>query len=238
MKIGDPPKSAPASPAKEVSKPKSTRAAGEAGAVAPADEISLLGVPENEMTPRVREALLSLLGELQQLRAELSDMRTQMKDLETLADRDPHLDVLNRRAFARELDRALAMIDRYGVKTSLVFIDLNDLKIINDANGHADGDAALAHVAEKLSAHVRQTDAVGRLGGDEFGVLLFQTDQAQAEAKAQQLSEMISNEAVKGRNGEFFAKISWGAVEIKKGVSADEAMVHADTAMYEAKRRK
>ena len=64
MKIGDPPKSAPASPAKGVSTVKSARAPSEASPVAPADEISLLGVPENEMTPRVREALMSLLGEL------------------------------------------------------------------------------------------------------------------------------------------------------------------------------
>ncbi len=235
MKIGDAPK--PTGPSRVDGK-KAAADVSKPGAVSAVDEIVLLGVPEAELTPKVRAALISLLNEVQQLRSELSEARDRVGDLEKLADRDPLLDVLNRRAFARELNRVMAMIDRYGVTASLVFIDLNDLKKINDGNGHGAGDAALEVVAETLKAMVRQTDSVGRLGGDEFGVLLLQTDQAQSEKKAQGLAEAIAAKAVDWKSGPFSISISWGAVEIVKGVSAEQAMERADSAMYEAKRKK
>ncbi|MEO1251732.1 MAG: GGDEF domain-containing protein [Pseudomonadota bacterium] len=211
------------------------------GAAAPteiADQIVLLGVPEAEMTEKVRAALVSLLDEVRDLRAQLEDARIRVSELETIADRDSMLDILNRRAFARELDRALAMIDRYDMSASLVFIDLNDLKRINDQLGHGAGDAALAHVARFLSDNVRQTDIVARLGGDEFALLLLQADQAVAAAKAKAIAAMIAAAPVEWKGRSFEAGVSWGAVEIRKGVSAQEAMNLADEAMYQAKKLK
>ncbi len=205
-------------------------------AASPVDQIVLMGIPSAELTPKVRTALMTLMAEVQELRAELRGVRERVSDLEELADRDPLLDIFNRRAFVRELDRVLAMIDRHGVSASLIFIDLNDLKKINDGKGHAAGDAALALVAEVITTNIRQTDAVGRLGGDEFGVLLLQSDQTQAIRKAQNLSDVLSGKIVNWRDGAFGISISWGAIEIVKGVSAEQAMEHADSAMYEAKR--
>lgn len=235
MKIGDPPKTT------RVHRPDGVRkknAPGEAVKVSATDEITLLGIPDSEMTPRVREALISLLEDVRALRAELDHSRERIAELETLADRDPMLEMLNRRAFARELDRVLAMIDRYNVRASLIIIDLNDLKIINDTRGHAAGDAALSHVATHLSANVRQTDVVARLGGDEFAILLLQADQAVAVTKARIVADLIAGEAVQWEGEAFAASISWGAVEIRKGVSAREALNLADEAMYEAKKMK
>lgn len=190
------------------------------------------------MTEKVRAALVSLLDEVRDLRAQLEDARIRVSELETIADRDSMLDILNRRAFARELDRALAMIDRYDMSASLVFIDLNDLKRINDQLGHGAGDAALAHVARFLSDNVRQTDIVARLGGDEFALLLLQADQAVAAAKAKAIAAMIAAAPVEWKGRSFEAGVSWGAVEIRKGVSAQEAMNLADEAMYQAKKLK
>ncbi len=207
-----------------------------ASPASPVDQVVLMGIPSVELTPKVRTALMTLMAEVQELRAELSGVRARISDLEELADRDPLLDIYNRRAFVRELDRVLAMIDRYGVRASLIFVDLNDLKKINDGKGHAAGDAALGLVAEVITTNIRQTDAVGRLGGDEFGVLLLQSDQTQAEKKAQHLSEALAGKIVNWREGAFGIGISWGAVEIVKGVSAEQAMEHADSAMYKAKR--
>ncbi len=205
---------------------------------APVDEVSVLGIPDAELTPKVRAAVLSLLEDVRNLRAELDQSRARIDELENLADRDPMLDMLNRRAFARELDRVLAMIDRYRVRASLLFIDLNDLKQINDTQGHSAGDAALAHVADILSSNVRQTDVVARLGGDEFAVLLMQADQAVAAAKAAAIAELIAEKPVAWDGPAFSAAVSWGAVQIRKGVSAQEALNLADEAMYEAKRMK
>ena len=82
------------------------------------------------------------------------------------------LPLLNRRAFVRELTRYISFAGRYNTPASLIYFDLNHLKKTNDTLGHAAGDAVLAHFTEVLTAHVRDSDSVGRLGGDEFGVLL------------------------------------------------------------------
>jgi len=237
MKIGDSPKTAAAS---RIDRKRAPGAASPStsGAASPADQIVLAGVPEAELTPRVREALVSLMQEVQSLREQIAWSQERINDLERLADSDPMLDVFNRRAFVRELDRALGLIDRYSMKASLVFVDLNDLKKINDKMGHGAGDAALAHVANVLSANVRQSDAVGRLGGDEFGVLLTQADQQTAERKAALLTSAVAANPVPWKDGSFTAHVSCGVVEIAKGVSADEAMERADNAMYEVKSRK
>lgn len=236
MKIGDAPKTHGASGVNR-KRGAAISAPVAANAPAPADQLVLAGIPEAELTPKVRDALVSLMKEVQSLRAELSEKRQQMEELERLAYSDPMLDIYNRRAFVRELDRALAMIDRYAMKASLVFVDLNDLKKINDKMGHGAGDAALAHVASVLSANVRQTDAVGRLGGDEFGVLLAQADKQTAELKAAQLTRAVSAAPVPWKETGFTAHISCGVVEIDKGLSADEAMERADDAMYVVKAR-
>lgn len=233
MKIGDSPKAAGMS---RLERKQSSAQPGRAAAsAAPADKITLAGVPESELTPRVREALVSLMQEVQSLREQLTWSQERINELERLADSDPMLDIYNRRAFVRELDRALGMVDRYGMRASLVFVDLNDLKKINDTLGHGAGDAALAHVATVLSANVRQTDAVGRLGGDEFGVLLAQADQPTAELKASQLARAVAASPVVWKDAPFSVQVSCGVIEIAKGVTADEAMERADGAMYAVK---
>jgi len=219
----------------QASSPTPSATAGPAPIV---DKIMLAGIPPAELTPRVRDALMTLMSEVQSLRTELKQARERLDGLEKLADSDPMLDILNRRAFVRDLDRSLAMIDRYNMSASLIFVDLNDLKKINDSMGHGAGDAALTHVADVLSENVRQTDSVARLGGDEFGVLLAQANYEIAMRKADELTTLTAAKPVRWKGGEFHVRISSGVAEIPKGVSAVEAMEKADTAMYEVKRQK
>lgn len=233
MKVSDVSKSARAGAA---GKTKKAATAGSPQAVAPLDAVVIAGIPDHELTPRVRQALQSLMEEVATLRAELAQTRARIGELEELADTDPLVGVLNRRAFVRELNRALAMVERYGAPSSLVFVDLNDLKTINDNWGHAAGDAALSHVAKILAAHIRQTDAVGRLGGDEFGIILTQADQATAREKAKALAGHVEADDVQWRDQRFKARISCGVVEIRKGLSADEALETADNEMYRVKK--
>ena len=91
----------------------------------------------------------------------------------------------------RELTRYIAFTGRYNTPASLIYFDLNHLKKINDTYGHAAGDAVLQHFADMLLAHVRDSDCVGRLGGDEFGVLLTHANQEQALKKADVLAEAL-----------------------------------------------
>ena len=206
--------------------------------IASAREVSLADIPETELTPRVRDVLFPMRAEVQKLRAELSAAQGRLHELEGLANRDPLLDILNRRAFMEELDRAAAMVDRYGVQACLVFIDLNDLKKTNDDRGHMAGDAALKHVAAALSANIRQTDVAGRLGGDEFGLILMHVTEALAERKAAQLADLIGKTPVESKDGVFSVRISCGVSAIEKGVTPDQAIERADRAMYRRKRAK
>ena len=100
--------------------------------------------------------------------------------------------IYNRRAFVRELTRVISMTERYGQPSSIIFLDVDGLKKINDRHGHGAGDVALLSVADRLLLNVRESDIVGRLGGDEFGVILFNADGETALAKAAALTENIA----------------------------------------------
>jgi diguanylate cyclase (GGDEF)-like protein len=206
-------------------------------ASAPRDTASIMGVPESELTPNVQRALLTLMGEVDQMRRETESLRAKIRDLETLADRDVFLPVLNRRAFLREVSKALSLAERHDAPSALVYFDLNGFKQINDTHGHAAGDAALEKVAELLVAHVRETDAVGRLGGDEFGVVLTLTAASAAEHKAAELAQAIADTPILHEGEALRLGAAWGVRTLERGLAVETAMAEADKAMYARKIR-
>lgn len=222
-----------------VSTPSKTSATGattaSGGAAAAQDSASIMGVPEAELTPNVQRALLSLMGEVDQLRKETEALRAKIRDLESLADHDVFLPLLNRRAFLREVSKALALAERHDAPSALLYLDLNGFKKINDTHGHAAGDAALRQVAELIAAHVRETDAVGRLGGDEFGVVLTLTPASAAERKAEELAEIIAKTPIIHEGVELRLGAAWGVRALDRGVDVETAMAEADAAMYARK---
>lgn len=213
--------------------PSSTAAEGVA---ATGDVVEIAGVPEAELTPKVRAALVSLLEEVAALRRDIAAMRARMVELESLADRDPLLGVLNRRAFVAMLERSLALLERYNQPASLIFIDVDGLKRINDEFGHSAGDAALRVIAETVLANVRQTDVFGRLGGDEFGLILTNARSAEAAAKAEALRDLVRHRSITVDEREAALSVSVGFIEIPAGASAEAALASADAAMYARKR--
>ncbi|WP_367254438.1 GGDEF domain-containing protein [uncultured Phenylobacterium sp.] len=217
------------------------RALTQAGAALPAaqartDTVQILGVPEAEMTPAVRQAIQTLLTELDDLRGEVGRLKARLTEAEGLADRDALTPLLNRRAFLRELGRVRTFAQRYGSPASLVYVDLDGFKAINDRYGHAAGDAALKTVADRLVANVRESDVIGRMGGDEFAIVLVQADQATAEAKAASLAQAIEREPL--RFGEWTAPVrfSYGVVELTPDTDPEALIAAADAAMFSAKR--
>src|SRR4051794_32728089 len=103
--------------------------------------------------------------EIEALRQEVAELRRRLAAAGKLADVDALAPVLNRRAFLRELERALDYLSRYGGQACLLYFDLDGFKGVNDRFGHAAGDEALKAVASRLLARVRRSDLVGRLGG-------------------------------------------------------------------------
>ncbi len=197
---------------------------------------SVLGIPESEFTPRVRDAIVTLMGEVDSLRRELAATKARLDEAERNADQDHMLPLLNRRAFVRELTRYIAFAGRYGTPASLIYFDLNGFKAINDSYGHPAGDAVLHNFARVLAENVRDSDCVGRLGGDEFGVLLSHADQEQAHKKADLLAERLRATPTQWNGSPISVSFAYGAFELKAGDDADLAMARADEAMYAHKR--
>jgi diguanylate cyclase (GGDEF)-like protein len=205
----------------------------DAGPAVLADIPDLAG---DAVTPALREAVTRLAAERDRLRDELAKSRSRIAALERLADEDALTPVANRRAFVRQLTRMIAFTHRYGVPASVVYFDVNNMKQINDAHGHPAGDAALRHIATVLRENIRSSDIVGRLGGDEFGVILAQTDEAQAHNKAAALAHAITETPL--RWGEFSIPVSaaYGVYAFTGADDPQQAIEAADKAMYRQKR--
>lgn len=202
----------------------------------PEDVAEVMGIPEAELTPKVRQALQQLMAEVYSLRQELEESRQRVGYLEQLADQDSLAPVLNRRAFVRELGRMAAFEERYGNAGAVLYFDVNDLKAINDAHGHAAGDAVLRHVCEVLLRDTRASDVVGRLGGDEFGVILAQSGLEPAAAKAATLAGAIAAQPVVWEGTPLQVSVAHGAHTLADGQPAADALNAADRAMYANKR--
>ena len=200
--------------------------------------VGILGIPEDEFTPRVRDAIVSLMAEVDQLRHELQATRARLVEAEKSADQDHLLPLLNRRAFVRQLTRYISFSGRYGTPASLIYFDLNDFKSINDAYGHAGGDAVLRQFASVLAANVRESDSIGRLGGDEFGILLSHADQAKAHKKADLLAARLRQSPALWNGQPVALSFAYGAFQLNPGDNPELAMARADEAMYANKRTK
>jgi diguanylate cyclase (GGDEF)-like protein len=177
-----------------------------------------------------------LLAEIERLKDELAQARAAIADLETRADIDPLLEIVNRRGFERELKRSLAYLQRYKGEAALLFVDLDGFKSVNDRHGHAAGDVLLKAVARALTGHVRASDVVARLGGDEFGVLLWNLGPAQAAAKARELEQVIAAIAVEHDGARLSVGASAGLVALNGSTTPAQMIDAADRAMYVRKK--
>lgn len=194
-------------------------------AAAPLSSLAALGetfgFAPDDLEPSARIAMQALMAAL--------------RDAEMRADRDVLAPVLNRRAFLREVTRAVGHVERYGRPAAVVYIDMDDFKALNDQFGHSLGDAALRHVGALLRANVRDSDQVGRLGGDEFGVILVETAADEAVAKAAALEAMIASQPLIFEDQTHHLSASVGVHPIASLDSAETALARADEAMYAAK---
>jgi diguanylate cyclase (GGDEF)-like protein len=189
-----------------------------------------------ELPPGVQGALDRLAEEVTRLRGELAAAHARLAEMERLADEDALAPIANRRAFLRELGRAIGHVGRYGSGKSLIYFDLNGMKAINDNFGHAAGDAALVQVARALKENVRSSDLVGRLGGDEFGVLLMRADEATARRKAEALALIIARTPFVWHGAAVPLSVAYGAYRVRAGVDPQVALAAADREMYRNKR--
>jgi diguanylate cyclase (GGDEF)-like protein len=169
---------------------------------------------------------------IRRLRSQLAQAQARIDQLEASADTDFLLDILNRRGFERELNRSVAYIKRYHASGAVIVLDVDRLKPINDAFGHAAGDQVLKAVVAVLSRHVRSSDVIGRLGGDEFALLLWNLSETDARAKAASLEQAIDGLSFVFRGRTVRAGASAGIAILGPHAEASRALEEADSAMY------
>jgi diguanylate cyclase (GGDEF)-like protein len=179
-----------------------------------------------KLDPADREIVQGALEEAEKTEAELRH----------LADHDPLTGLLNRRRFRAELDQYVSFTARYGGQGAVMIIDIDGLKAVNDRLGHQPGDHLIRRISGVLRERVRNTDLVARLSGDEFAVLMPQTD----TDGALQLGEDLRAQVAEG----FPSASETGTVTISVGITmfgagreagAEAVLVAADEAMYRAK---
>ena len=169
---------------------------------------------------------------IRRLKVQLAQARARIEELEASADTDFLLDIPNRRGFERELNRAVAYIKRYHATAALIVLDVDRLKPINDAFGHAAGDQVLKAIVAALLRHVRASDVIGRLGGDEFALLLWNLSETDAHAKAAVLEQAIDRLSFVFRGRTVAAGASAGLAVLGTHAEAARALEEADSAMY------
>ncbi|WP_175483285.1 sensor domain-containing diguanylate cyclase [Salinihabitans flavidus] len=157
-------------------------------------------------------------------------------ELRSQANLDFLTNVYNRRSFVSGLDRELARLRRSKGTAVLAFLDIDHFKRINDTFGHPVGDRVLRELAEVVTGQCRQTDLVARLGGEEFAVLLMDSDLDTAKLWADRMRKQVAESRFDGSNA-IKLTVSLGLAEFGETQTTSDAITHmADSALYEAKR--
>lgn len=170
---------------------------------------------------------------------DITERKRLERRLESLSFEDELTHLYNRRGFLMFASQHLKLAQRSGQSLVLVSVDLDGLKCINDHFGHANGDRAIIELANALRASFRDSDVIGRMGGDEFVVMALESDQKGAELALERLAMRIA-----GRNAHgdlpwtLSASIGWMRIDSAQGFTLTEMLARADERMYAHKRRR
>lgn len=195
------------------------------------------GAPLHELTVERNDEIGDLFQSFNKLQTEV---RLSHEALESQARNDFLTGLSNRRYFIEQAETALAISERYARPLSVFMLDIDHFKKINDTYGHQVGDEVLRHLSEIMQEVLREVDIIGRLGGEEFAVLLPETTLDNAMKAAERLREKVSLHAVLLTGGlPLHFTVSIGVAVLRsKGLNIDTLLNFADEALYEAKRER
>jgi diguanylate cyclase (GGDEF)-like protein len=160
-----------------------------------------------------------------------------VSELQRSATTDTLTGAYNQRFFHESLGREAARAQRYHTSLSLLMIDLDNFKVVNDTHGHVAGDKVLGQIARILHSCVRKIDLVFRVGGDEFGVVLPATTDEGAEHVANKILEKVrASNILKSLGYKGATTVTIGGAEYRAGSPAESLVADADTALYAAKK--
>lgn len=184
------------------------------------------------------EAARAALKSARRTAATIRHLQARLIELEASARTDGLTGVLNRRSFEIAFAGILASARRYREGGIIAFIDLDNFKAINDTHGHAAGDALLRQTGRLLSAQVRESDIVGRVGGDEFAVVLSRSRSREGIQRARGLEAALNAASVSWQGGILPIQASFGIQVFAPDDDAAAILARADEAMYRNKRRR
>ena len=160
-------------------------------------------------------------------------------ELDRMAHTDPLTDLFNRRYLMHELKRHIEIYNRYGHPFSIIMLDVDNLKQLNDTHGHAAGDAALQHIATLARATVRDIDLPCRYGGDEFVILLPETEKKVVQIVATRISQALRSTKLKVDHSLLDVQVTAGTASCPDdGTEAEQLLLEADTSLYQLKAAK
>jgi diguanylate cyclase (GGDEF)-like protein len=166
------------------------------------------------------------------------EMEAVMAQASEVAHVDPLTFLPNRRTIVRELQDEVLRAERYASQLSISIVDVDHFKNINDTYGHPIGDEVLRQVAYQLRDQVRHPDMVGRYGGEEFIIILPNSDKRAASEQADRLCRQVRETVIKVKGNEIKVTLSIGTAQLRVGTDTwDSLLNRADNAMYEAKNR-
>jgi diguanylate cyclase (GGDEF)-like protein len=210
------------------------------------DELDQLAVTFGDMLNRLQQSQAELEQRVEQRTTELSlanqQLKAEMKQreqiallLEETARTDFLTKLINRRAMHRFLQNEMARIERHGGNFSLVLMDIDYFKNINDEFGHSIGDDVLIALSRAFENSVREQDIVARWGGEEFLILLPNTAQVDAVEQAERLRQFLDSDALQIPRYPHRVTASFGVCEFTAGEDLEYLLKQADVALYQAK---
>ena len=158
-----------------------------------------------------------------------------VENYQALASHDGLTGLYNRRSFIEIAEQEVQRTERYHRSISLVLIDIDNFKTINDTCGHQAGDAVIQDIADVMRHNFREIDLCGRYGGEEFIALLPETPMAEAEIIAERVRSAIDQSVVKTEGGEITCSASFGIAQAQAGMQLEQLIGQADKALYQAK---